>query len=127
MAEIRTGRAGEPSVWSTRDLMVNAAIGVALGVVLVPVIYATMALPGALGAARDREGRASIGVAWRVVLVPVIYATMALHAALGPLGMASIWGLYVVPLLVATRVMRRPGAALLTRLVVSAAALPVRS
>jgi hypothetical protein len=41
MAEIRTGRAGEPSTWSTRDLMVIAAIGVALGVVLVPVIYAT--------------------------------------------------------------------------------------
>ncbi len=90
MAEIRTGRAGEPSVWSTRDLMVIAAIGVALG----------------------------------VVLVPVIYATMALHATLGPLGMASIWGLYVVPLLVATRIMRRPGAALLTSLLVPLVQLP---
>jgi hypothetical protein len=49
MAEIRTGHAGEPSAWSTRDLMVIAAIGVALGVVLVPVIYATMALLAALG------------------------------------------------------------------------------
>ena len=90
MAEIRTGRAGEPSVWSTRDLMVIAAIGVALG----------------------------------VVLVPVIYATMALHAALGPLGMASIWGPYVVPLLVATSVMRRPRAALLTSLLVPLVQLP---
>jgi energy-coupling factor transport system permease protein len=90
MAEIRTGRAGEPSVWSTRDLMVIAAIGVALG----------------------------------VVLVPVIYETMALHATLGPLGMASIWGLYVVPLLVATRIMRRPGAALLTSLLVPLVQLP---
>jgi hypothetical protein len=61
MTETRTGRVGEPSVWSTCDLMVIAAIGVALG----------------------------------IVLVPVIYATMALHAALGPLGMGSIWGLYV--------------------------------
>jgi energy-coupling factor transport system permease protein len=90
MAEIRTGHAGEPSAWSTRDLMVIAAIGVALG----------------------------------VVLVPVIYATMALHTALGPLGMASIWGLYVVPLLVATRVMRRPGATLLTSLLVPLVQLP---
>jgi energy-coupling factor transport system permease protein len=84
MAAIRTGRARGSSAWSTRDLMVISAIGVALG----------------------------------VVLVPVIYATMALHAALGPLGMATIWGLYVVPLLVATRIMRRPGAALLTSLLV---------
>jgi hypothetical protein len=38
---------------------------------------------------------AAIGVALGIVLVPVIYATMALHAALGPLGMGSIWGLYV--------------------------------
>ena len=90
MAEIRTGRAGEPSAWSTRDLMVISAIGVALG----------------------------------VVLVPVIYATMALHAALGPLGMATIWGLYVVPLLVTTRIMRRPGAALLTSLLVPLVQLP---
>jgi energy-coupling factor transport system permease protein len=90
MAEIRTGRAGEPSAWSTRDLMVISAIGVALG----------------------------------VALVPVIYATMALHAALGPLGMATIWGLYVVPLLVATRIMRRPGAALLASLLVPLVQLP---
>jgi hypothetical protein len=90
MAEIRTGRAGEPSAWSTRDLMVISAIGVALG----------------------------------VVLVPVIYATMALHAALAPLGMATIWGLYVVPLLVTTRIMRRPGAALLTSLLVPLVQLP---
>jgi energy-coupling factor transport system substrate-specific component len=67
---------------------------------------------------------AAIGVALGVVLVPVIYATIALHAALGSLGMASIWGLYVVPLLVATRVMRRPWAALLTSLLVPLVQLP---
>jgi hypothetical protein len=49
MAESMTGRAGGPSAWSTRDLMVISALGAALGVVLVPVIYATMALHAALG------------------------------------------------------------------------------
>lgn len=81
MTEVKTGRSGGGGwlSWSTRDLMVVAAIGVALG----------------------------------LALVPVDYVIMTLHMATGTLGMGLVWGLYTVPLLMASRITHRPGAAFL--------------
>jgi len=75
--------------WSTRDLLVVAAIGVVLGVVLVPVVYAS-----------------------------------GLLVALGPLGPNLLVWPFAVPALIAARVTRRPGAALLCNLFAGLAQVP---
>jgi energy-coupling factor transport system permease protein len=48
-----TARPGKLRGWSTRDLMVVAAIGVVFGVALIPLLYASIAMRGALGPVGD--------------------------------------------------------------------------
>lgn len=73
---------------------------------------------------RDTMVVSAIGVVLGLLQLPVIYVDMMLHTAFGPLGMATIWGLYVIPLLVAMRITQRPGAALLASLLVPLVQLP---
>jgi energy-coupling factor transport system permease protein len=84
------GRRGRLMGWGTRDLLVVAAIGVVLGIVLVPVIYAS-----------------------------------GLLVALGPLGPELLVWPSAVPALIAARVTRRPGAALLCNLFVGLVQVPL--
>jgi energy-coupling factor transport system substrate-specific component len=48
-----TTGAGGLRGWSTRDLMVVAALGVVFGVALIPLLYASIAMRGALGPVGD--------------------------------------------------------------------------